>query len=417
VGSGTPIDRVPDAQSAARAAGALIALRAGYAYNWFDIGPAFPNIGATFAVGAADWGLLIAAFLVGAGLFQVPAGLLARRYGARTISLTGGAVLAAGAALSAVAPSFAMLVAARFGAGVGAGLFFSPAIGLIAGLFPPGHRGLPVGAFSSTFSGGAAAGVFATAVLVPVVQWRVALALGAAGLLLLTLLATALVPRSAGNVPTAPAIIPGQRSAALRFRGVWAIGLAFTGFEGAAFATGQFIVPFGEALRGWSAAVAGGVGTMFVLPSLAGGPVGGPVAERRTNHRTQLVLVTATGAVMVALIPFAGLAEILALGAVFSFAYGFVYAVMYVVPNFWPAVRAEEIPLAIGLFNALQLAGGAGFSFLFGWLVANFSYFVAWEALALIQAATLVALVALPRSVSAGPRAGEGFALPGAHGP
>ena len=55
-----------------RATGILIALRVGYAYNWFDVGPGLPAIGNEFGVGPADWGLLIAAFLVGAGLLQVP---------------------------------------------------------------------------------------------------------------------------------------------------------------------------------------------------------------------------------------------------------------------------------------------------------------------------------------------------------
>jgi MFS transporter, ACDE family, multidrug resistance protein len=390
--------------SRTRATWVLIAARAGYAYNWFDIGPALPRIGAAFGVGPLDWGILIAVFLVGAGAFQVPAGFLARRYGARTLSIAGIAVLAGAALGSAAAPSFAWLVAARLIAGVGAALFFSPAIGLVASLFPPGRRGVPVGGFSSAFSAGAAAGVFATALLVPLVDWRAALALGGAGLGVLTLLAVLAIPRFAGAPPSRPVRDPGRIPSALRFRGVWAVGFAFVGFEGATFATGQFIVPFGEVVRGWSAAIAGAVGMMFVLPSIVGGPIGGSVAERRPNHRTQLVVVTLGGAAALALVPFAGLAAALALGSVFSFAYGFVYAVMYVIPHFWARVPTGEIPLAIGLFNAIQLAGGALVSFGFGWLVAAGSYPIAWEGVAAIQAATLIALVALPPTAVFGRR-------------
>ena len=115
----------------------LIALRVGYAYNWFSVGPALPAIGATFGVGPEDWGILVASFLVGAGLFQVPAGLLSRRYGPRVVSLWGVGLLAGGGIASAFSPTFAVLVALRLASGIGAGLFFSPAIGLVGSLYPP----------------------------------------------------------------------------------------------------------------------------------------------------------------------------------------------------------------------------------------------------------------------------------------
>ncbi len=398
--SGT--DRV-DPRTAARATWILIALRAGYAYNWFDVGPALPAIGATYSVGPAEWGLLVGIFLVGAGAFQVPAGLLARKHGPRVVALWGAGLLAVSASASAFAPTFATLLLARLIAGVGAALFFSPAIGLVASLFPAGERGLPVGGFSSAFSGGAAAGVLATALLVPAIGWRLSLLLGGIGLGVLTVVAVLAIARTVGGPGPARPVARGVPRA-LRYRGVWAIGLAFIGLEGASFATGQFIVPFGEAVRGWGPALAGVVGLLFVLPSVAGGPVGGTVAERRMNHRTQFLVVTVLAAGLLALLPFAGLAATIAIGIVFSFAYGFIYAVMYVLPHFWREVPREEIPLAIGLFNSMQLAGGAGVAAFFGVVVALRSYAVAWEVLALIQVGTLLAILALPPTPAAAGR-------------
>jgi len=393
-----------------RATGILIALRVGYAYNWFDVGPGLPAIGNEFGVGPADWGLLIAAFLVGAGLLQVPAGLLARRYGPRAVSLWGVGLLAASGVGSALAPSFAVLLATRLIAGVGAALFFSPAIGLVGSLYPPGQRGLPVGTFSSAFSGGAGLGILGSSLLIPLLGWRGSLAVGGVVLGVLVLLSLALVPRAAGAPPRSVAPASRRLPRALTYRGVWAIGLAFVGTEGATFATGQFIVPFGEAVQGWSITLAGIVGMMFVLPSLLGGPLGGPIAERRRNHRTQFAVATVLGAAVIALIPFAGLAGTILIGIVFSLAYGFVYAAMYVIPHFWKEVPREEIPLAIGLFNSIQLSGGAVVSFLFGWVVSVRSYAFAWEVLAAVVVATLVAIVALPTTPAAagGPPDGAG---------
>jgi len=397
-----------DRSAVLRATIVLIALRVAYAYNWFDVGPALLPIGAAFSVGPAEFGLLTAAFLVGAGLLQVPAGFLARRFGPRSVSLWGAGLLAVGGIASGLAPSFPTLLAFRLAAGFGAALFFSPAIGLVASLYPPGHRGLPVGTFSSAFSLGSALGVFVTALLIPPLGWRNSLVLGGALLGVLTVIAVFAIPRGAGARPVARP--SGGLPAALRYRGVWAVGFAFIGLEGASFATGQFIVPWGQVVHGWSLALAGAVGTAFVLPSLFGGPVGGPIAERFRNHRTQFLVATVLGAVLLALLPFVGLVEIVAIGVVFSFGYGFVYAVMYVLPHFWRSVPSAEIPLAIGLFNSIQLAGGALVLFLFGWIVAATSYSVGWEVIAGVTAATLAALVSLPATVRAAAAAGPPLA-------
>jgi len=417
VAAGPGLPTSPARASRGRATAILIALRFGYAYNWFDIGPALTGsrgIGAAFGVGPTAWGLLVASFLVGAGATQVPAGFLARRHGERPVALGGAALLALAALAGAFAPTFGTLVASRVLAGVGAGLFFSPAIGWVGRLFGPGERGVPVGTFSSAFSAGAAAGVFGSALIVPAYGWQVGLALGAVGLAAVTALAYAAIPR---DRPEPAPKVPARAGAAWRTRSVLAVGLAFVGFEGATFATGQFVVPWGEAVRLWPAWLAGAIGTAFVLPSVIGGPVGGVAAERSMRHRTQFVVVTVLGAVALAALPIAGVAAALAIGTVFSFGYGFVYAVMYVLPHYWPELPAREIPLAIGLFNAIQLGGGAIVSALFGVVVGTRSYAVAWEFAAAVQVASLLALVALRPTAPGRRPAAEGAALPGAPAP
>jgi predicted MFS family arabinose efflux permease len=409
-GAGSPRALAPAGRL--RATAILIALRFGYAYNWFDIGPALTGsrgIGAAFAVGPSVWGVLLAAFLVGAGATQVPAGFLSRRHGERPVALGGAGLLAFAALVGAFAPSLWVLIATRVLAGVGAGLFFSPAIGWVGRLFGPGERGVPVGTFSSAFSAGAAAGVFGSALIVPAFGWQVGLAAGALGLAAVTAVALAAIPREVPAPSSTRPPMPPRASPAWRSRSVVAIGLAFVGFEGASFATGQFVVPFGETFRSWAPWLAGAVGTAFVLPSVIGGPIGGVLAERSMRHRTQFVLVTVGGAVALSVLPFAGVAAALAIGVTFSFAYGFVYAVMYVLPHFWRELPAREIPLAIGLFNAIQLGGGAVVSALFGLVVGLRSYAIAWEFAAAAQVATLLALFALrPTSAARPPVAEDG---------
>ncbi len=390
----------PPSASPGRSLAVLIALRVGYAYNWFNVSAALPGIGAQFNVGPGEWGLLLAAFLVAAGLMQVPAGLLSRRYGARTLSLAGAGLLGAASLACGFAPSFLALLALRAAAGTGAALFFSPAIGLVAGLYPEGKRGLPLGSFTTAFSAGAALGVFGSALLVSATSWPVAFLAGGAGLLVLTGVGVAVIPRSVGGPtprPTAPADRQAVRDV-LRSPALWAIGVAFIGLEGATFATGQFLLPFGLALRGWSPALAGAIEAMFLLPSVAGGPFGGPLAERSTYRRTQLVLGAGLAGVSVLFLPWAGAGAALAIGIVFAFTYGFVYSVMYVLPHYLPGLSSPEIPLAIGLFNSVQLAGGGLVALAFGQIVAGLGYTVAWVALGLIVVGTLTAMLFVPKT-------------------
>jgi MFS family permease len=389
----------------------LIALRVGYAYNWFDTGPALPSIGATFAVGPAQLGILVAAFLVGAGLLQVPAGFMSLRYGARAVSIAGVGLLAVAGAGGAFAPTFLVLLATRFAAGAGAALFFSPAIGLVASLYPEGRRGLPVGTFTTAFSAGAALGIVGSSALVPWLGWRAALLVGGLLLGVLAVIALLAIPSRAGAAPAART--RSRLPTALRLPGVWAIGFAFVGLEGASFATGQFIVPWGLAVRGWSILLAGVVGMMFVFPSTFGGPVGGKVAERYRNHRTQFAVAVVGAAAVLAALPVAGLAAAILIGILFSFAYGFVYAVMYILPHFWPELPSNEVPLAIGLLNSIQLSGGAVVAAVFGWVLAASSYAVAWEFLAAAMVASLLVLVALRATPAAvGPPVAVGPAPP-----
>jgi len=301
--------------------------------------------------------------------------------------------------------------------GIGAGLFFSPAIGLVASLYPEGRRGVPVGTFSSAFSAGAALGLLGSSALVPLLGWRWALAAGGLALGIISLAAWLGIPRTAG-APSRTASPPGV-PAALRFRGTWAVGVAFIGLEGASFATGQFIVPYGETVLGWAALLAGGVGMMFVLPSVVGGPLGGSIAERYSNHRTQFVVATIVAAAVLLALPVAGWAVAILIGTVFSFGYGVIYAVMYVLPHYWTPVPPAEIPLAIGLFNSIQLAGGAVVSAAFGWVVAQRGYSVGWEFLSGAMVVFLVALFGLPALAGGGgrPSAAGGAARPAGPGP
>ena len=111
------------------------------------------------------------------------------------------------------------------------------------------------------------------------------------------------------------------------------------------------------------------------------------------------------GALLLA-VPFAGLGVLVAVAIGFSVSYGAIYAMMYVLAAYLPGVAPNEVPLAIGTFNAIQIGGGALVSYLAAGLIEAAGYTTAWIALgvAVVVPLGLLALVpptGLARNVAA----------------
>jgi DHA1 family bicyclomycin/chloramphenicol resistance-like MFS transporter len=84
--------------------------------------PAFDDVRAEFGLApdATQVAGLVTSFIVGFGLGQLPAGILADRYGRRPVLWGGLAIYMVGAAAAALAPSLGLMIAARFLWGLGA---------------------------------------------------------------------------------------------------------------------------------------------------------------------------------------------------------------------------------------------------------------------------------------------------------
>ncbi len=111
--------------------GAILTARLFYSVNWYNVSPALVPIGHAYGISLAETSLSLSLFLVGAGIFQVPAGIVASRIGARKTALMGLYLMSAAAILTSISPSFEVLLALRFAVGVGAAMFFSTAIALL----------------------------------------------------------------------------------------------------------------------------------------------------------------------------------------------------------------------------------------------------------------------------------------------
>jgi len=135
-----------------------------------------------FDTTGASLGLLHSSFFYLYALFQVPAGLLTDRYGARVIAGTGTGLMSAGALAFGLAPTYAVAFAGRLCVGLGASVLFVAVLRFCANWYRQDEFGTMTGA---TFTVGVLGGLAATtplALAVEAVGWRGAVAgLGVAG--------------------------------------------------------------------------------------------------------------------------------------------------------------------------------------------------------------------------------------------
>jgi len=397
---------VLEAPARRRAAGMLLAARAAYGFNWYNVGGVLPLIGTGLHASTVELGIVLGAFLLGAGAMQLPAGFSAMRFGNRGVSLFGLSAMSIFTVASAFSPSWTVLAALRFGAGASAAFFFAPALGLVASYFPSGSRGPIVGLYNSGFSLGAGIGIFGGALLGDAVGWRSSLGLGGLLLVLATIACIALLPKAA----TLP--VSGRRDAwtasrpVVRSRSLWCLAIALTGFWAAAYIAAQYFVNYSNAVHPtWGLEVAAGVTTLLIAAQILGGPAGGWIGERARDMRRVLLGGGLACGLLTAAIPFLPLSGIWPLMAVLGFVIGVLFAVQYLLPTYLASTHGEGVALSIALLNSVQIFVGSGLAVAFAIVASASGYTVAWLFAGAVTIATLPFLVGVERRGPSAPGA------------
>ena len=381
-----------------------------YAFNWYNVGALLPLIGATFAANTAQLNVVLAAFLVGVGIFQVPAGFLDLRWGSRRTALAGLVLMGAASTASALSPTLLDLAVLRFLAGVGAAFFFSPALSLVASYFPAGQRGPIIGLYNGGFSLGGAIGVTAGAAIGLRFGWPFALGVGGVALLGMVAFNWWVLPN-----PLARAAAAGvaQRWAVarqvLRSRSIWALSLGLAGFWAAVYVVAQDYVKFAHVAHGaWGIQTAANLATIFIVASFPGGLLGGWIAERGGDRRIFLAVFGVADGVLIGAIPVFGLYATAGVFAVAGLFDGVVFAVLYLVPSYLPESRGAGLALAIAVVNSIQVLLGSIFAVVFGLVAFHAGFSDAW----LLTGAFTIALIPLVLLVSPN-RGGSAIPAPG----
>jgi DHA1 family inner membrane transport protein len=238
-----------------------------------DLLPGLWSVSHARADAGAGW--LVTAYAAGVVVGAPTIAVVAARFPRRRLLLALLAWMVLGTLASALLPSFGLVLAARFFAGLPHGAYFGVATLVAAEVLGPGNRGRAAAWVISGLTISNVLGVPTVTLIGQLAGWRIAY-LVVAVLFLLTALAVALaVPRLPGD----PTATPRRELSVFTKPQVWlTLGVGAIGFGGF-FSAYAYIAPLATNVTGLPAALVPVVLIVFGIGMTAGNAFGGAVID------------------------------------------------------------------------------------------------------------------------------------------
>jgi MFS family permease len=354
----------------------LLATRAVYAINWYNIASIFSLMAVEFGQGVSGLGALTSSFYLGAGLFQIPGGVVAAKFGPRLTATFGTFVMSAAVLVSGTATQFDAAVLARFFVGAGMAFVFAPGIVLITQYFRRGAEGLGVGLYNSAFQVGGAVGLFGWVIVATAIGWRLSLiASGVLGLATAAMLFL-LVPRD--NATPRLVIRAPELRRLLLDRRLLSLGVAATGLSVGSILVSSFVVYYLIKNLGVVPAVAGAVGALVFLVPIFSSPIGGRFYDRQGNFKTTVAIAGSICAVATMVAGFGGIYGPILSSLLVGFLSGLGFTMVMAAARETGRLGPEYRTLSVAWVNSISLTSSFLPPILFSFLAATVNYTAAW---------------------------------------
>jgi MFS family permease len=354
----------------------LIVARILYAINWFNVASIFYFIAADFKQDISMLGLITSSFLIGIGIFQIPAGILAAKYSPRKIAIYGILITSSAAFLSGLSTDLHHMIILRFIVGLGMAFFFGPSVILISKYLGKASEGLGVGLLNSAHALGGIIGIFGWIIIAEVTGWRISLMLsGLLGLLSGLLLVVSLIRE---KVQTDFDIKLSDLRQILFNKSLIVLGLALLGFQIGSNLTLTFIVFYLANHLNLDPKIAGFIGSFNLIIALVSSPLFGRIYDRINDANKILIISGIVMSLSMAMIA-ANTLYIIILSIIiagFFLAGGFV--IVYTKAKRVEGIHSEYETLAVSFVNGISLFDAFWVPIVFSFVVNQFGYSVAW---------------------------------------
>lgn len=326
--------------------GALGFLSFGAVYANVVMAPVLTQIAREFGTSTGVAGLAVAAYGLPGIITSLIAGPYSDRIGRKPF-LVGGALLMGGfTAISALAPTFELLVAARALAGIGASVLFPNIQSLIGDTFSYQERGRAISTVIGLNTLAAVIGIPIAGLVAEATSWRVSMLIVAVIALVAAAALYALVAhaRPEGDPARARALF----GRILRNRS--AVAATVSSFMGSFFwfAWATYVVVYFERVHGLSPSLAATVTLTLGLGVLVGSQIGGRLGDRIGHRRIVWSTIALSAVLMVAL---TNLPLSLAAAAALNFLMSAVIGARFATNV---ALLSEQVPGARGTMMAIS---------------------------------------------------------------
>jgi MFS family permease len=369
----------------------LMLARVVYTINWFNIASIFYLVASDFKEDIAMLGIISASFLIGVGLFQVPAGIIAAKYGPRKIAIYGIMIASSAALVTGLASNTAQITLLRFIIGLGMACFFGPSVILVSKYLGKESEGLGIGLLNSAHALGGIIGLFGWVILAEQFGWRATLILsGGLGISTAIILSSALL-RDVDEIRNEFKIKVSHVFSTLFNKSLIVLGITLLGFQAGSSMILTFSVFYFVDRLKINPIDAGLIGSLSLIVALVSSPFFGKLYDKIGNARKLLLI---SGIISAAsLVGFATdslyviTASILITGFFLSAGFVIVYAKAKEINKAQPQYQT----LAVSFVNGVSLFGVFWVPVLFSSIVSGLGYEIAW-----LLGALVIILLILP---------------------
>lgn len=369
----------------------LMLARVVYTINWFNIASIFYLVASDFKEDIAMLGIISASFLIGVGLFQVPAGIIAAKYGPRKIAIYGIMIASSAALVTGLASNTSQMTLLRFIIGLGMACFFGPSVILVSKYLGKESEGLGIGLLNSAHALGGIIGLFGWVILAEQFGWRSTLILsGGLGISTAIILGSTLL-RDADEIRNEFKIKVSHVFSTLFNKSLIVLGITLLGFQaGSSMILTFSVLYFVDHLK-INPIDAGLIGSLSLIVALVSSPFFGKLYDKIGNARNLLLISGIISAS--SLVGFATdslyviTASILITGFFLSAGFVIVYAKAKEINKAQPQYQT----LAVSFVNGVSLFGVFWVPVLFSSIVSSLGYEMAW-----LLGALVIILLILP---------------------
>jgi MFS family permease len=354
----------------------LLLARIQYTINWFNISSVFYFIALDFNLDINALGLITTGFLIGVGLFQIPAGILVAKYGPKLLSIIGILLSSIIAIISGFSQDEIQMTIARFLIGIGMAFFFGASVTLISNYIGRENEGLGVGLLNSGHAIGALLGIFGWVALTEIIGWRFSIIIGGIiGLSIVLIMKIGLFQED------------NKRDFQIKFnevkdvlfnKSLILLGITLLGYQTGASLTLTFIVLYLIEEIHIDPIYAGLFGSLSLIIGIVMSPLSGKIYDKFKNAKKLLFISAMISALSIMSISINSIYIIIIALIISGIFLSIGFVVVYARARQSKKIIHEYQTLSVGYVNGISLFGSFWIPIIFSFTASQISYKLAW---------------------------------------